>query len=221
MSRRNGLAGKTRFGIVMVTLILCLGVISAPAQDPDTTFRCGVLDGDGDIVDPSGAPGETVPLLFFYSDPDDNIAGFQVAITYHCDLSFVPGSFTVDDTIVEAVGAEFVTSSVDDDPDDGDPCEFTVAILLDALPPFEGQTVPPTATPLAFGHVLVEIEVGAEPDTALPVDFTDGVNASETVPISNIVVIGALSVPAFPTFPPKCSPYHFAAASVSDTVRCM
>ena len=66
--------------------------------------------------------------------------------------------------------------------------EMIVGILLDLLPPFDRQTVPPTDTPLMIGCVSVAI-----PDDAdcgdYNVWFCDGATACGSVAIDNIAII--------------------------------
>ena len=163
------------------------GIMSAlPVPLENTAFYCGVMDDTGAIVDPSGAPGDTVQMCFFWSDPDDNIGGFQLAVCFDCELEFVEGTWTIEGTILEAVGAEFVNHHVDNDPNDGDGCELIVGILLDALPPFDRQTVPPTAAPLEIG--CIDVVLNGDCDTCYNVWFCDGANGRGTVAIDNVVV---------------------------------
>ncbi|MFN0060086.1 MAG: dockerin type I repeat-containing protein, partial [Planctomycetota bacterium] len=104
-----------------------------------------------------------------------------------CLLTF--GTFSIDGSIADAVGAEFVNYNVDNDPSDGDGCEFVAGILLDALPPFAGQTVPSTATPLLIGCIDATISASAPCDACLEVEFCNGADGAGSVPIENIVVV--------------------------------
>ena len=90
-------------------------------------------------------------------------------------------------------------SSVDNDPTDGDSCELTVGILLDVLPPFDAQTVPATSEFLEIGNIDVQVSPSAPCLTCLPVAFCDFVDASNRIPIQNIVVINNQSIHDFPT----------------------
>ncbi|MGE3164452.1 MAG: dockerin type I repeat-containing protein [Planctomycetota bacterium] len=177
-------------------------VTCLPVVPENTMFLCGEMDANGDIVDPTGNVGETVPFCFFYKDPDDNLSGFQLAVTFDCCLEFIEGTFTVEGTILDAVGAEFVNHNVDNDPNDGDGCEFVAGILLDALPPFDRQTVPPTAEPLKIGTIDVLITSACECDNCYLVEFTDGVDGRGTVAIENVVIVNTTeSVQGFLTMP--------------------
>ena len=97
------------------------------------------------------------------------------------------------------MGTEFVNHSVDNDPNDGDGCELTVGILLDALPPFDGQTVPSSADFLQIGCISVEVDENAPCNTCLPVQYTNFVDASQNIPIENIVIVDNQSIQDFQT----------------------
>lgn len=139
-----------------------------------------------------GAPGSTVEVCFFYTS-ETNLQGFQLAVCFDCDLNV--SNFSIEGSIAEAVGAEFVNWNVDNDPDDGDGCELVAGILLDALPPFDGQTVPPTDSPLLIGCVDAMIKADAECDAELEINFCNGVDGAGEVPINNVVVIDFQSAP--------------------------
>ena len=126
-------------------------------------------------------------MCFYWCDEDDNIAGFQLAVCFDCDLDFRQGTFTVEDTILDEVGAEFVTHQVDSSADDGDGCELIVGILLDALPPFEEQTVPSTGTPLKIGCIDANVSEDACGEN-LDIQFCDGINGTGDIPLKNLVV---------------------------------
>lgn len=140
---------------------LVSGTVTVFGQEPPhVAFWCGprdlTLDGTGTpISDPLlGLRGGETEACFFYTS-NENVQGFQLVACFDCDLTL--SDFTIADSIVEAVGAEFVNWQIDNDPYDGDGCEFVAGILLDALPPFEGQTLPPTDQPLLIGCVKADI----------------------------------------------------------------
>ena len=177
------------------------------AQDPDCAamFACGSRTQDatgmpGPII---GSVGSTAEVCFFYKSPEDNapghaqfdhIQGFSMALTYCCDIS-ARESFDITGTIVEAVGAEFVSVQADNDSADGDGCELIIGVLVDALPPFDGATLPPTDTLMRVGCVTFDVKN----DETLcgkccPIEFTDGVNARGKVPIKNLISVENVSV---------------------------
>lgn len=196
-------------------------VIAGLSESPDisdTGIVClepGVLeDTEFHLSSTTGAPGDIVELCVSYVEPEDDIQGFSIAMCMPADsegiLTFVEDSWTIDGTIVDEVGAEYVNASYDNDATDGDGVEMTVGILMDALPPFDNQTVPQTLDPdgdgpqgyqaLVIGCFQVEISEDAECETCYGVDFCDGVNADETQPVDNIAVIDFGSVGDFLTF---------------------
>jgi hypothetical protein len=168
-----------------------------PIEGPtvDTAFRCGPPGGPGVI---SGSAGEEVQVCFYYEDPTDNIQGLQMAVCFDCNLTF--NDFSIAGSIFDEVGAEFVNYNIDNDAGDGDGCEMVVGILLDALPPFDGQTAPPTATPLLIGCSNVTISAGAPCDTCLAVNFCNNINGAGNVLIENIAIIDFESVQGLQLF---------------------
>lgn len=175
-------------------------MLAEPTPLENTTFYCGTMDENGNIVDVTGAPGDTVKLCFFWSDPDDNLDGFQLAVCFDCELEFVEGTIDITDTILEEVGAEFVNHHVDNDPNDGDGCELVVGILLDATPPFDRQTVPPTSTPLKIASI--DVVLNGDCDTCYNVWFCDGADGRGNVDINNTVVRNTIeSVTGFTKVP--------------------
>ncbi len=176
------------------------GVASCEAVPLENTeFLCGIDGGFGSILEPTGFPGGTLDLSLFYIDPDDDIQGLQIALCFDPVFQVVPGSFTIEDTILDALGAEFVQSSVDNSTTDGDGIEMTVGILLDALPPFGNQCLPSTTIPLRIGTFGVEISEAAECDSCYDISFCDGIDASEAVPVDNLVVVDFQSLGGFST----------------------
>ncbi len=168
----------------------------------DTCFYCGprsyegTIDPDNNPAPPiEGVPGTDVEVCFFYKDSSDNLQGLQLAICYDCDLTFL--SFDLTDSIFDEVGAEFVSFAIDDDPNDGDGCEFVAGILLDALPPFDGQSVPPTEVPLLIGCATVAIDATAACGSTLAIEFCDFINADGNVDIENIAIIDFQSIQGF------------------------
>ena len=129
---------------------------------------------------------------------NSNIQGFQFVICFPEELEF--RGFTVEGGILAAVGAEFVNTDLDPvsreieiqcDPeqlplaDDANPLvettfgrDLAIAVLLDVLPPFEGQTAP--ATPIA-GQVLLAgcLTFGIADDGVLQTDPGTGLEFCE------------------------------------------
>jgi len=146
----------------------------------DLGFFCG--GSDGAASQPSGLPGDTVDVCFYYTS-EVNIQGFQLAVCFDCNLAL--GDFSIEGSIADEVGAEFVNYSTGN-------CELVAGILLDALPPFDGQTVPQTTggDPLLIGCIDVTIaDDDGLCDTCLDVSFCNGATGAGDVPIENIMVI--------------------------------
>ncbi|MEE8141476.1 MAG: hypothetical protein V3T77_00080 [Planctomycetota bacterium] len=168
-------------------------------QLSDTQLIAGRMN-QGAIGDVLVNPGDAAEVRFFYIAPNSNIQGYSLALCFDCTLFGVEGSFTVEDTIVEITGAEFIGQNVDNDPMDGDGCEFVVGVLLDAIAPFEGQTLPPTVQPLDIGSLQFLVPVDAECPNCYPVEFCDGINGAGEAPLSNRFVINTQSVSPGETF---------------------
>ena len=174
-------------------------VTCLPDEEPPMgpCFLCGgpELGPDRLPVPPRGAPGERVELCFWYCSPEDNASGHQqfdhiqglsMAICHDCRLTCVEGSFRVpEDSMLDAIGAEFVDFQCEGDAGDGDGCEMIFGVLVDALPPFDGQTLPPTEIPLKLFCVDVIISEDAACE-CLPVQFCDGADGRGNVPIKNV-----------------------------------
>ncbi len=179
-----------------VSAALCLMILAlgcSPAFANDTILFAGHMNEEGIIVPPTANPGENATVEFFYADPTSNLQGFSLALCFDCTLVGVEGSYSILGTVLVTLGAEFVSQDVDNDPDDGDGCELIIGVLIDALPPFENQTLPPTLLPLKIGEFQFEIPLDT-PCTSFAVEFCDGIDGTQSVPINNTVVIQNESV---------------------------
>ena len=155
-----------------------------PAEDTVLWMEAEFTGGDATV-------GETGALCFYYADADDNIQGMTMTGCYDCDLT-VGSTWDWGGSIVEEVGVEYLAVQIDDDGSDGDGCELMVAILLDALPPFEGQTLPQTRYypgRLLIGCLSVTVDDTAECNTTLEINWCNGINGNGTVSLYNNVVI--------------------------------
>jgi hypothetical protein len=159
--------------------VTCEAVTPCVIPPPDLGFFCGGADGFDSPIE--GVPGDTVGVCFYYS-AGVNVQGFQLAVCFDCELGL--GEFSIAGSIAEAVGAEFVNYNTGN-------CQLVAGILLDALPPFDGQTVPQTTggDPLLIGCIDVTIPADAPCDTCLDVTFCNGATAGGSVEIENIMVI--------------------------------
>ena len=138
--------------------------------------------------------GQTGKLAFRYSDEDGNIQGMTLTVCYDCDLTIQQGTLDLNGSIVEEVGAEFVNHQVDDDCSDGETGELIIAILLDAVPPYENQTLPTTSELLLVACIDVTVDDTAECDAEQEIYFCNGINGNGNVSLYNNVVIDYESV---------------------------
>jgi hypothetical protein len=147
--------------------------------------------------------GAETQVCFYISNPEDwilgaldlnHIQGFSMAISFCCDIEVVAETLDISGTIVEAVGAEYVNAQADNDPNDGDGCELIIGVLVDALPPFDGKTIP-AAEMQRMGCVTFRVKPDATCGDCCPVAFTDGVNGRGKVPINNLISLENFSYP--------------------------
>jgi hypothetical protein len=168
-----------------------------PGQAPMFACGGGTLGPDGTPVVPRATVGGSVDICFYYKSPEDNapghqqfdqIQGLSMAVCYPCDLTCREGTFTVAGTIVEAVGADFISHQCDNDPADGDGCELIIGILVDSLPPFDGATLPPTDRFEKVGCITFGVANRADLcGKCLPITFCDGADGRGKVPIKNLI----------------------------------
>jgi hypothetical protein len=171
------------------------GDIDLEDTDCQNAFACGTRAGPGEI---EGSVGGTAEVCFFIKSPEDNtpghaqndhIQGFSMAVKYCCDLVTARPSFDIRGTILEALGAEFVSIGVDNPGTDQDPeCELIIGVLMDTLPPFDGATIPPLPDFQRMGCVIFDItEDESRCDDCCTIDFEDGLKGPGQVPIKNLI----------------------------------
>jgi len=164
-------------------------------------FHCGAeLDPlTGDLLPVVGHPGETVTVSYYYrslpkEEPgdtgSDRIQALSMAICFnpryvHC----LEDTFSLDGTITEAVGAEFIQHHCENDDQDGDPGELVVGILIDALPPFDGQTLPPTRDLLKVASIDFAITPDAPCDQCNEIEFCAAADGRGDVWIRNLITV--------------------------------
>jgi hypothetical protein len=180
------------------------GFIDLADPECQKMFACGsrTQDAAGNPAGTvEGSIGSAVELCFYLKTPEDNavghpqpdhIQGFSMGLTFCCDLLSGRESFDISGTILEAVGAEFVSIQVDNGTgplSDQDPeCEIVIGVLLDTLPPFEGQTIPPLPTFQRVGCMTFDIANRPEAcGECCTIDFKDGVKGRGNVPIKNLI----------------------------------
>jgi hypothetical protein len=177
-------------------------------DDPDCqkAFACGTRqqDPNGNPIGPAeGSLGGPAEVCFYIKTPEDNavghpqpdhVQGFSMGLTFCCDkLQGIP-VLDIRGTIIEALGAEFVSIQVDNGMGegptlDGDPeCEVVIGVLLDTLPPFDGQTIPPSDVYQRVGCMtFIVTENPAQCGQCCTIEFTDGVKGLGVVPIKNLL----------------------------------
>ena len=178
------------------------GLIDGDDPECQQMFACGgPLDANNMPTPLTATLGGEVDVCFFVKSPEDNAAGhaqfdhiqgFSMALTFCCELS-ADDTFDVSGTIVEAIGAEFITAQADNDPNDGDGCELILGVLVDALPPFDGATIPPLPFFQRVGCVKFTVAEDATCDSCCPIVFTDGVNGTGKVPVKNLISVENIS----------------------------
>ena len=172
--------------------------VGIPAEDTTLWMETAFDEGAGNYA----YHGQTGDLCFYYSDEDDYIQGFTFTVCYDCNLTIHEDSWEFNGSILDQVGVEYTAVQVDDDPDDGDGCELIVALLLDALPPFEGQTLPQTMATsgdgadgrLLIGKMRVTVDMDAECNEDQLIEWCNDINGNGDVTLYNNVVIDFESV---------------------------
>ena len=162
-------------------------------------------DGGSPLV-VRGFPNERVEVFFYYNSPEDGIPGaeqndhlqgFSMVFCYDCRLNCIEESFRIPpEAITSVVEADFVEFQCDNDPEDGDGCEMLLALLVDSLPPFRGETLPPTTEPLMVGSVQFEVDSAVNCGDELAIEFCDGANIRGRVPLKNVYAAANQSLTA-------------------------
>lgn len=166
---------------------LTSGVVHCePVVLAEYSFHCGAALGVGPITSPAGRVIE-VPLL--YASRDQELNGLRMSLSFDSRLEC--GDFVASD----APMPEFVTTSIDNDPFDGDGSEALLSVVIDAFPPFSGATLPATSSPQTIGM----FEVWVPSDAALcgldlAFGFVDGLDGAGGVPFDNAVYTATGSV---------------------------
>jgi len=181
------------------------GLVDEDDPDCQQMFACGSREQD-----PTGMPGPiqaslgtVAEVCFFVKSPEDNapghaqrdhIQGFSMALSFCCDAVLAREAFDISGTILEAIGAEFVSIQVDNPSgplsDQDAECEIIIGVLVDALPPFDGQTIPPLPQFQRVG--CVKFDVNDDPELCgqcCDIKFQDGAKGRGKVPIKNLISI--------------------------------
>ena len=180
---------RATYGLVL--LLLCVGTVSAL---DDTVFLGG--RSDALLFDPTVSiqPGGVQHFSFFYSDPSSNLQGFTITACFEGPLVALPGTFTIEGSILDDVDAEYVAMQADNSDDDGDGRQIIIGVLIDALPPFDGQTAPPTFFPQEIGRFDFYAPEDIDCTRCYPITFCNQINGNGNVVLSNKVVIDNESI---------------------------
>ena len=180
---------RATYGLVL--LLLCVGTVSAL---DDTVFLGG--RSDALLFDPTVSiqPGGVQHFSFFYSDPSSNLQGFTITACFEGPLVALPGTFTIEGSILDDVDAEYVAMQADNSDDDGDGRQIIIGVLIDALPPFDGQTAPPTFFPQEIGRFDFYAPEDIDCSRCYPITFCNQINGNGNVVLSNKVVIDNESI---------------------------
>jgi hypothetical protein len=139
-------------------------------------------------------PGGVQHFSFFYSDPSSNLQGFTITACFEGPLVALPGTFTIEGSILDDVDAEYVAMQADNSDDDGDGRQIIIGVLIDALPPFDGQTAPPTFFPQEIGRFDFYAPEDIDCSRCYPITFCNQINGNGSVVLSNKVVIDNESI---------------------------
>lgn len=142
---------RATYGLVL--LLLCVGTVSAL---DDTVFLGG--RSDSLLFDPTVSiqPGGVQHFSFFYSDPSSNLQGFTITACFEGPLVALPGTFTIEGSILDDVDAEYVAMQADNSDDDGDGRQIIIGDVISGLLYFYqggSQPAPPFPNP---GHDVTE-----------------------------------------------------------------
>lgn len=172
-------------------------------EEGPVMFACGErLDDAGKPVDATASRGERVTMNYYYKAPngadghEDKIQGLSMSVQFSCDLTLVPDSFNQAGGALMEVNAEFVHIQVDNLPErlDEDSCEFTLGVLVDAVAPYDGRTLPRTTTFKKLFSIDFLVEEDADCGKCYWLKFLDGLNGNGDVPVKNLVAINYQSL---------------------------
>lgn len=176
------------------------GALGCGAAPPGPAVTCGAAPGE--IAPAQGAAGESVGVCYYYrmppngqGDGSDEIQGFSLSVSYDCNLTCDEGSLNLAGSALEAANAEFVELHCDNNPNDGDGCEMIVGALVDANPPFELRTLPPSEEFRLLFCVNYVIAEGATCGDCLSVEFVDDLNGRGNVSTKNLASINFVERP--------------------------
>jgi hypothetical protein len=193
----------------------CDGEVDEDGVCDTFDFEVGELSADGRSVDAldclGGFVGGTASGMLWFNSPDvtgetpnsepdgilDSVQGFSLGLVYPCDKIKPVEALDISGTTLDAEGAEFVGVSVGTPPpatqeSTGDTrCSMVIAVLLDAVPEFKGQVIPPLPVPQPMGMLSFELLEGFTCNEDPPVQLvqTEGVRGRGTTPVYNLISV--------------------------------
>jgi len=114
-----------------------------------------------------------------------NVQGFSTVVSFDPTLLQCAGVDVID-TITEAVGVEFVEEIIENTGG-----YAILGVLLDIIPPFQGQVIPVTGFDLPIANYRFDISDQVQGEVFTPIRFEDGLG---TPAIENIFVVGNQSI---------------------------
>jgi hypothetical protein len=155
--------------------------IDVPVNDDPGTGEGVLYMNSPDIIDPD-------------DDLLDSVQGFSLALALPCGKVVALEEFDTAGTILDApplgVGAEFIGIHADNDAVGGNEgCSLVIGVLLDAVPPFDGQVIPGLPFPQALGTLSFEAGPDAVCGEILTITAQDGAKGRGDVPVRNVVSI--------------------------------
>jgi hypothetical protein len=113
------------------------------------------------------------------------LQGFSLAVKFDpARLSVL--NVGVEETITEAVGAEYVAPIIDNERG-----TLILGVLLDALPPYDNQVIPASGLNLDIARAEVQVPSLLDAEESIEVAFEDGAG---NPPIRNLFIIDNVSI---------------------------
>jgi hypothetical protein len=180
-------------------LVLDNGAVSKEVQPAEVTFACGgSLDGDGKPGTPSGSRGTIHTVTFYYKSPGDGagntnkIQGLSMALWFDNDLTAIEDSFDIEGGALKQVDAEFIHLEVDNI-DKNDPCQLALGVLVDAVAPYDGRTLPSSSNYKKVFSIDFEINSDSSCGHCQEIQFRDGISVNGLVDVYNVATINFMS----------------------------
>lgn len=165
------------------------GDVDDQDSDCQQKFGCGQQLADGSLADVESGVGQTVSVDFFVRSPDEDIQGLSMSIGFDCRMEAI-SDLDISGTVLATIGAEFISTDRDNDSTDGDGCEIIIGVLVDAVPPFDGTTIPALDAFQSIGSIDFQLDADADLcGETLEINFEDGLNGTAQVPVKNLISV--------------------------------